>query len=219
MAQTGRAATTRAAMRVTVVDNFDSFTYNLVQALLGLGAKVQVYRNNAISPETLVAGAPDRILISPGPGGPPEAGISSAVISLAAGRIPLLGVCLGHQCLATTLGGRVKRVEPVHGKTSAVVHRGADLFFDLPSPFAAARYHSLAVDPETLPEELMVTAWTADGVIMGLRHRELPLAGVQFHPESFLTPEGPRLLARFLSPSFAEEKDAATAQSLLECCS
>lgn len=191
-------------MRVTVVDNFDSFTYNLVQALLCLGAEVTVYRNDAISPDALVAAGPERILISPGPGGPPEAGISSLVIQAAAGKIPLLGVCLGHQCLATVLGGRVIRVAPVHGKTSLVHHRSEGVFSGLSSPIAAARYHSLAVDPATLPPELAVTAWTADGVIMGLAHRRLPLSGVQFHPESFMTPLGPQLLGRFLSKQFEE---------------
>jgi anthranilate synthase component 2/para-aminobenzoate synthetase component 2 len=206
-------------MRVAVIDNFDSFTYNLVQALLCLGAEVQVHRNNALSAEALVDSAPDRILISPGPGGPPEAGISCAVIARAAGRIPLLGVCLGHQCLATVMGGQVIRVPPVHGKTSEVLHQGSGLFAALPSPFRAARYHSLAVDPRAVPHDLRVTAWTTDGVIMGLQHRRLPLAGVQFHPESFLTPEGPRLLARFLSPAFAAGAFDASLdeQSLLDC--
>ena len=190
-------------MRVTVVDNFDSFTYNLVQALLVLEARVTVYRNNAISADALLREAPDRILISPGPGGPSEAGISCDVIERAAGQVPLLGVCLGHQCLATVLGGAVGRVAPVHGKTSEVSHDGRGLFAGLPPRFDVARYHSLAVAPETCPATLARSAWTDDGVIMGLRHTHLALAGVQFHPESFMTPVGPALLANFLSPHFA----------------
>jgi anthranilate synthase component 2 len=191
-------------MRVTVVDNFDSFTYNLVQALLCLGAEVEVFRNDAATPEELVSAGPDRILISPGPGGPPEAGISTRVIEAAAGRIPLLGVYLGHQCLAAAFGGRVIRTKPMHGKTSQVHHQGEGLFAHLPSPFRAARYHSLAVDPASLPKELAVTAWTSDGLIMGLAHRHMAMWGVQFHPESFMTPLGSRLLESFLSVEFRE---------------
>jgi anthranilate synthase/aminodeoxychorismate synthase-like glutamine amidotransferase len=193
-------------MRVTVVDNFDSFTYNLVQALQVLGAEVTVHRNDALAAARLVDAAPDRILISPGPGGPAEAGISREVIRLALGRVPLLGVCLGHQCLAEVLGGRIARVAPIHGKTSAVHHDGVGLFAGLPQPFAAARYHSLAVDPERVPAALRPSSWTTDGVIMGLRHRELPVAGVQFHPESFMTPAGPELLANFLSAGFEQQR-------------
>lgn len=190
-------------MRVTVVDNYDSFTFNLVQALQEQDAQVTVYRHDERTADAILAEDPDRLLISPGPGGPAEAGISAELIERAAGRVPLLGVCLGHQCLAEVFGGRVMRVAPVHGKTSPVTHDGAGLFAGLHQGFAAARYHSLAVDPEAVPEELAVTAHTPDGVIMGLQHRRLPLAGVQFHPESFMTPEGPRLLARFLAPGFA----------------
>jgi len=190
-------------MRVTVIDNYDSFTFNLVQALLVLGARVAVVRNDERTVDEILAEAPDRLLISPGPGGPSEAGISLELIRRAAGRIPLLGVCLGHQCLAEVFGGRVVRVAPVHGKTSRVLHGDTGLFAGLPQGFETARYHSLAVDPETLPEELVVTARTPDGVIMGLRHRDLALAGVQFHPESFMTPVGPRLLARYLAPDFS----------------
>lgn len=198
-------------MRVTVIDNYDSFTFNLVQALLVLGARVVVYRNDERGVDAILAEEPDRLLISPGPGGPSEAGISAELIERAAGWIPLLGVCLGHQCLAEVFGGRVVRVAPVHGKTSRVLHGDAGLFAGLPQAFAAARYHSLAVDPETLPDELVVTARTADGVIMGLRHRRLPLAGVQFHPESFMTPLGPHLLAQFLAPEFARAQPDAPA--------
>jgi anthranilate synthase/aminodeoxychorismate synthase-like glutamine amidotransferase len=191
-------------MRLTVIDNYDSFTWNLVQAFLVLGAQVQVLRNDQTSAADVIREAPDRIVVSPGPGAPAEAGISRAVIAAAADRgIPLLGVCLGHQCLAELLGGRVIRVPPVHGQTSPVLHDGLGLFTGLPSPLVAARYHSLAVDPATLTPDLIVDATTADGVIMGIRHRSRPLHGVQFHPESFLTPEGPRLLARFLAPEAA----------------
>jgi len=198
-------------MRVTVIDNYDSFTFNLVQALLVLGARVAVVRHDERRVAAILAEEPDRLVISPGPGGPSEAGISAELIDQASGRVPLLGVCLGHQCLAEVFGGRVVRVAPVHGKTSGVFHGGTGLFAGLPQGFEAARYHSLAVDPETVPDDLVVTARTADGVIMGLEHRRLPLAGVQFHPESFMTPLGPRLLARFLSPEFARAQPDAPA--------
>ncbi len=192
-------------MRVTVIDNYDSFTFNLVQALLVLEARVTVYRNDERTVGEILAECPDRLLISPGPGGPAEAGISLELIErAAAGRVALLGVCLGHQCLAEVFGGRVRRVAPVHGKTSRIQHAGAGLFAGLDQGFEAARYHSLGVDPETLPADLAVTARTHDGVIMGLRHRQLPLAGVQFHPESFMTPVGPSLLENFLAPAFAQ---------------
>ncbi len=189
-------------MRVTVVDNYDSFTFNLVQALLVLDARVVVYRHDERSVDAILAEGPDRLLISPGPGGPAEAGICTELIERAAGCIPLLGVCLGHQCLAEVFGGRVVRVAPVHGKTSRVLHSDRGLFAGLPQGFSVARYHSLAVDPKSVPADLVVTARTSDGVIMGLQHRRLSLAGVQFHPESFMTPEGPRLLAHFLAPAF-----------------
>lgn len=200
-------------MRVTVIDNYDSFTFNLVQALLVLEARVAVYRHDERSVDAILAEEPDRLLISPGPGGPRDAGISAELIERAAGRIPLLGVCLGHQCLAEVFGGRVVRVKPVHGKTSQVLHEDTGVFAGLPQGFLAARYHSLAVDPETLPDELAVTARTTDGVIMGLRHRQLPLAGVQFHPESFMTPVGPRLLARYLAPDFVHRGQATSSSA------
>ncbi len=196
-------------MRVTVVDNYDSFTFNLVQALAALGAQVTVYRHDQRTAASILAEAPDRLLISPGPGGPAEAGVSMELMEQAAGRVPLLGVCLGHQCLAEIFGARVVRVRPVHGKTSAVLHRESGLFVGLPQGFEAARYHSLAVDPSTVPAELEIVARTSDGVIMGLEHREIPLAGVQFHPESFMTPCGPRLLESFLAPAFARTRDMA----------
>ncbi|WP_426749588.1 anthranilate synthase component II [Myxococcus sp. Y35] len=187
---------------ILLIDNFDSFTFNLVQALGAQGAELKVVRNDAITVAQVEALRPDHILISPGPCTPNEAGVSMALIRAFGGRIPLLGVCLGHQCLGQVFGAKVVRAPvPVHGKTAAIEHSGQGVFRGLPSPFTAARYHSLVVDPERLPACLEVTAWQ-DDLIMGLRHRELPrLEGVQFHPESFLTPEGPRLLANFLEPA------------------
>jgi len=185
--------------RVLVIDNYDSFTYNLVQVLGGLGADPIVYRHDAIDLDGVAALAPDGILISPGPGTPADAGVSRAVIETFGARIPLLGVCLGHQCIGEVFGGRVVRAPQVmHGKTSWIHHRGAGVLAGLPDPFEATRYHSLVVAPEDLPAVLEVTAETSDGVIMGLRHRSWPVEGVQFHPESILTVEGPRLLANFL---------------------
>lgn len=185
---------------ILVIDNFDSFTFNLVQALGGLGARPRVVRNNAIAPAEIEAMGPEQILISPGPCTPNEAGISMEVVRRFAGRIPLLGVCLGHQCLGQVFGGRTVRAPvPVHGKTACVQHRRQGVFRDMPEGFRAARYHSLVVEWETLPSCLEVTAW-CDGLIMGLRHREHPmLEGVQFHPESFLTTQGDALLKRFLT--------------------
>ncbi len=184
---------------ILLIDNFDSFTFNLVQALGALGAELKVVRNDAITVAQVEVLRPDHIVISPGPCTPAEAGVSLDVIRTFGGRVPLLGVCLGHQCLGQVFGARVVRAPvPVHGKTAQVEHPGQGAFRGLPHPFTAARYHSLVVEREGLPECLEVTAWQ-DGLIMGLRHRELPgLEGVQFHPESFLTPEGPRLLANFL---------------------
>jgi anthranilate synthase component II len=185
--------------RVLVIDNYDSFTYNLVQVLGGLGADPVVRRNDAVDLDGVAALAPDGILISPGPGTPADAGVSRAVIETFGARIPLLGVCLGHQCIGEVFGGRVVRAPQVmHGKTSWIQHRGAGVLAGLPDPFEATRYHSLVVAPEDLPAVLEVTAETSDGVIMGLRHRAWPVEGVQFHPESILTVEGPRLLANFL---------------------
>jgi para-aminobenzoate synthetase component 2 len=192
---------------ILVVDNYDSFTFNLVQALEAVGARTLVVRNDEIDLPRLIALTDDPaadlrgMVISPGPGDPSEAGISVAAIQLAARRaIPLLGVCLGMQSLAVAFGGRIVRAPTlVHGEASLVEHDGAGLLAGLPRPFAAGRYHSLCVDRATLPDDLVVTAVSpSDGVIMGLRHRHLPLEGVQFHPESVLTPEGPRLLANFL---------------------
>ncbi|MDZ4803318.1 MAG: aminodeoxychorismate/anthranilate synthase component II [Candidatus Eisenbacteria bacterium] len=184
---------------IFVLDNYDSFTYNLVQYLAELGAEVQVARNNEVTPADILARRPDGILISPGPGTPAEAGISKELILAAAGRVPLLGVCLGHQALAEVYGGRVVRAARLmHGKTSPIHHDGQDLFRGLPDPFTATRYHSLIVAPEDLPAVLEVTAWTAEKEIMGLRHREHRLWGVQFHPESILTGSGKALIRNFL---------------------
>jgi len=188
------------ATRVLVIDNYDSFVYNLVQELGELGADPVVYRNDAIDVAGIRAEAPDAVLISPGPGRPDDAGVSLTVIAELAGEIPILGVCLGHQAIGQAYGGDVVSAPSLmHGKTSAVHHQGHGVFKGLPDPFVATRYHSLVVEPATLPDVLEVTARTADGVIMGLRHRTLAVEGVQFHPESLLTPEGPSLLANFLA--------------------
>jgi anthranilate synthase component II len=185
---------------VLVIDNYDSFTYNLVQILGGLGASPLVHRHDAVDLERLEALAPDGIVISPGPGRPADAGISKAVIETFGERIPVLGVCLGHQCVAEVFGGRIVRApELMHGKTSWIHHSGAGVLRGLPDPFEATRYHSLIVARDGLPEELEVTAESEDGTIMGLRHRHWPIEGVQFHPESILTADGPRLLANFLA--------------------
>ncbi|MDH3402209.1 MAG: aminodeoxychorismate/anthranilate synthase component II [Acidobacteriota bacterium] len=181
-----------------MIDNYDSFTFNLVQELLRAGAEVEVVRNDAATVDDLLAMEPRGIVISPGPGRPEEAGICPRLVARRP-RLPILGVCLGHQVLGHVFGARVERApELVHGKTSAIVHEGAELFAGLPSPFDATRYHSLTIVPETLPPELEPLAWTRDGVLMGMRHRELPYWGVQFHPESVLTVHGPRILTNFL---------------------
>jgi len=187
------------ATRVLVIDNYDSFVYNLVQELGELGADPVVHRNDAIDVAGIRAAAPDAILISPGPGRPESAGISMDVIRELAGECPILGVCLGHQALGQVFGGEVVAAPTLmHGKTSGIHHRGVGVFSGLPDPFVATRYHSLIVERSSLPDVLEVTAETSDGVIMGLRHRTLDVEGVQFHPESFLTPSGPSLLANFL---------------------
>jgi anthranilate synthase/aminodeoxychorismate synthase-like glutamine amidotransferase len=183
---------------IAVIDNYDSFTYNLVQHLGELGAEVRVFRNDTVSVEELKALAPSHVVISPGPGTPDDAGISQHVIREMGSQHPILGVCLGHQCIGQVFGGRVIRAPRLmHGKTSLVHHDGEYLFAGLPVPFEATRYHSLIVD-EPLPEPLQRTAATEEGELMGLRHRELPIFGVQFHPESILTPDGKRLLRNFL---------------------
>jgi anthranilate phosphoribosyltransferase len=185
---------------ILVIDNYDSFTYNLVQLLSALGAEVEVRRNDTLTAEEALALAPTGIVVSPGPGTPEDAGISRDVIRAAAeAGVPLLGVCLGHQCIAEVYGASICRSpKPVHGKTDQVTHDGQHLFSGIPSPFTATRYHSLCVDADTVPRELEVQARTPDGVIMGIHHAELPIFGVQFHPESVLTPEGTKLLANFL---------------------
>lgn len=188
-----------------VIDNYDSFTYNLVQYLAELGDEPEVCRNDEISVEGVAARAPERVVISPGPGVPERAGITIEVIRRLGASLPILGVCLGHQAIASAFGGRVVRAsELVHGKTSEIHHFGTPLFEGVESPFIATRYHSLIVDRDTLPGCLEVTAETANGLIMGLRHREYPIEGVQFHPESILTPRGKLILANFLKMSRKE---------------
>lgn len=183
-----------------MIDNYDSFTYNLVQYFGELGEDVRVARNDEIALDDIERLRPDRICLSPGPCTPNEAGITLAVIERFAGRIPILGVCLGHQAIGQAFGGRVVRARTLmHGKTAPIEHTGAGVFAGLPSPFTAARYHSLAVQRESLPACLEVTAWTADGEIMGLRHTSLPVEGVQFHPESIATEHGHALLRNFLA--------------------
>jgi anthranilate synthase component II len=185
--------------RVLLVDNYDSFTYNLAQELGELSAAVEVVRNDAFTVAEVDADLPDGIVISPGPGPPADAGLSNDVIRTFAGRVPILGVCLGHQCIGEVYGGEVVAApELVHGKTSAIYHRGEGVFAELPVPFEATRYHSLVVDRGSVPAVLKVTAETSDGLVMGLRHREIDLEGVQFHPESILTGAGMQLLGTFL---------------------
>jgi para-aminobenzoate synthetase component II len=184
---------------VIVLDNYDSFTYNLVQYLAELGAEVAVYRNDELDVPRLRRLDPEGVLISPGPGRPEAAGITLELLQRLAGALPIFGVCLGHQAIAAAFGGRVIRAERLmHGRTSPILHRGQGVFQGLPSPLIATRYHSLIVERESLPAELCVTAETAEGEIMGLRHRELEIEGVQFHPESFLTEHGHELLQNFL---------------------
>lgn len=182
-----------------MIDNYDSFTYNLVQYFAELGETVEVHRNDRVSVAEIAARRPDRLVISPGPCSPDEAGISVAAIRELAGTLPILGVCLGHQALGQAFGGRIVRAERLmHGKTSPIHHDGRELFRGLPNPFDATRYHSLLIERATLPDCLEVTAWTQEGEIMGVRHRDLPLWGVQFHPESILTVAGKQLLQNFL---------------------
>jgi anthranilate synthase/aminodeoxychorismate synthase-like glutamine amidotransferase len=191
------------AVNVLVIDNYDSFTYNLVQYLGELGAEPDVVRNDVESTEQLLARRPDRVIVSPGPCTPNEAGVSVEVMRrFPEAGIPTLGVCLGHQSLAQAFGGTVIRHEPVHGKTTEITHDGTGLFAGLPSPLTVGRYHSLVVDPD-LPDALMITAM-GGGVVMGVQHRELPAHGVQFHPESVLTPEGKTLLENFLAQSSSD---------------
>ena len=187
---------------ICLIDNYDSFTYNLYQYLMELGADTAVFRNDEITPEEIAAGPYDRIVLSPGPGVPEGAGITLKVIEKFAGKLPILGVCLGHQAIGHAFGGKVVRApELVHGKTSPILHDGRTVFLDLPNPFPATRYHSLILDRDSLPAQLEVSAWTERGLVMGLRHRQYLLEGVQFHPESILTGEGKRLLNNFLRES------------------
>ncbi len=182
-----------------LIDNYDSFTYNLFQYLSELGQEVVVARNDKITIEEIERLKPERIVVSPGPSTPQRAGISNDVIRHFGPKLPLLGVCLGHQCIGHVYGGTVGRAKAVmHGKSSLVHHKGEGILAGLPNPFSAIRYHSLAVSPEGLPDCLEVTAWTDDGTVMGLRHRQHPVEGVQFHPESFMTPVGKDLLRNFL---------------------
>ena len=188
--------------RLLLIDNYDSFTYNLVQAFLVLGAEVQVYRNDAIGVEDALALGATHLCISPGPGTPDDAGISMRMIEQFAGRVPVFGVCLGHQAIAAVFGGKVVRNwRLMHGKTSRIEHDGKGVFAGLPQSLEVGRYHSLVADPGSLPRELEVTARTAEGEIMGLRHATLMVEGVQFHPESVLTPIGPALMQNFLALS------------------
>jgi anthranilate synthase/aminodeoxychorismate synthase-like glutamine amidotransferase len=185
--------------RLLLIDNYDSFTYNLVQAFLVLGAEVSVYRNDALTPAQALALAPTHLCISPGPGTPYDAGVSMDMIRAFAGRIPVLGVCLGHQSIVEVFGGKVVRAERLmHGKTSLVRHDERTVFAGLPQPCEVGRYHSLIAAPASLPAELEVSARTPEGEVMAVRHTSLTVEGVQFHPESILTPDGPRLLANFL---------------------
>ncbi|MFT9257202.1 MAG: aminodeoxychorismate/anthranilate synthase component II [Acetobacter sp.] len=185
---------------ILLIDNYDSFTFNLVHYLGELGAQCHVVRNDALSVDEALALAPDAIVLSPGPCSPNEAGICCDLITAAAGKVPLLGVCLGHQAIGQVFGAHVVRAPvPTHGKTSPVYHDGTDVFAGLPSPFKATRYHSLTLEPASIPPELEVTAWTQDGVVMGVRHRHHPISGVQFHPESIASEYGHDLLRNFLT--------------------
>jgi anthranilate synthase/aminodeoxychorismate synthase-like glutamine amidotransferase len=198
--------------RLLLIDNYDSFTYNLVQAFLVLGADVEVYRNDRITVDEAFALAPTHLCISPGPGTPRDAGVSIDLMRAFAGRVPVFGVCLGHQSLVEAFGGRVVRnYRLMHGKTSRVTHDGRGLFAGLPNPLEVGRYHSLVAERVSLPPELVVTAWAEEGEIMGVRHRSLPVEGVQFHPESVLTPEGPRLMANFLAQNTQVHRGPAAA--------
>ncbi len=183
-------------MPIAMIDNYDSFTYNLVQYMAELGAEPAVFRNDEVSTEELAKF--DGIVISPGPGTPADAGISNEAIRALSGRVPILGVCLGHQCIGQVFGGDVVRHEPAHGKTSWIHHDNSGVMAGVSEPFEATRYHSLIVKRSSIPDELVVTAWTHDGVVMGLRHVKHPTYGVQFHPESVLTKEGKKVLGNFI---------------------
>ncbi len=185
-------------IRILLLDNYDSFTWNLYQLLATLGANVDVVRNDEITVDAVAAEPPDGIVISPGPSRPERAGISVELIRRLGPQVPTLGVCLGHQAIGVAYGGDVVRVAPVHGKRSPVLHEGCGIFDGAPSPLSAARYHSLAIERSSLPDELELTAWSPDGLVMGVRHRRHPVEGIQFHPESILTKGGPALIATWL---------------------
>lgn len=190
---------------IVIIDNYDSFTYNIVQTLGGLGAAVKVFRNDMVDVAFIEALKPERLLISPGPCTPSKAGISIEAIRYFAGKIPILGVCLGHQSIGEAFGGETIRAKRLmHGKTSPVSHDGRGVFTNLPNPFEAMRYHSLVANEQTLPDCLEITAKSDQGELMGLRHRELPIEGVQFHPESIMTPDGVELLKNFLSAQYED---------------
>ena len=197
---------------ILLIDNYDSFTFNLVHFLGDLGATCDVWRNDALTPAEALALEPEAIVLSPGPCTPNEAGICLDLIMAAAGRVPILGVCLGHQAIGQAFGGVVRRAPvPMHGKLSRISHQGSDVFAGLPSPFEATRYHSLILDRATMPEALTATAWTEDGLVMGLRHRTLPVFGVQFHPESIASQRGHDLLANFLAIARGSNQPAKAA--------
>ncbi|HUY74996.1 MAG TPA: aminodeoxychorismate/anthranilate synthase component II [Candidatus Dormibacteraeota bacterium] len=183
-------------MSIALIDNYDSFTYNLVQYMAELGAEPRVFRNDEVTVEELSVF--DGIVISPGPGRPEDAGVSNDAIRALSGKVPILGVCLGHQCIGQVFGGRVSRHEPAHGKTSWIRHDNSGVMAGVSDPFEATRYHSLIVERSSVPAELVVTAWTADGTVMGLRHARHPTYGVQFHPESVLTKEGKKIIGNFV---------------------
>jgi anthranilate synthase/aminodeoxychorismate synthase-like glutamine amidotransferase len=202
----GNASPARSP-QLLLIDNYDSFTYNLAQAFMVLGADVQVVRHDEITVEQALALAPTHLCISPGPGTPHDAGVSMAMIRAFAGRVPVFGVCLGHQCLVEVFGGKVVRAPRLmHGKTSLIEHDARELFAGLPQPCEVGRYHSLIAAPEAIPAELEVCAATAEGEIMAVRHRRFTAEGVQFHPESVLTPDGPRLMQNFLATSGGERQ-------------
>ena len=198
---------------ILLIDNYDSFTFNLVHFLGDLGARCDVVRNDKITVEEAIARAPEAIVLSPGPCTPNEAGICLDLIAAAAGKIPLFGVCLGHQAMGQVFGGDVIRApKPMHGKVSPVFHDGKGVFAGLPNPFGATRYHSLTVDPDTLPDCLEATAWTEDGIIMGLQHRTLPVHGVKFHPESIASEHGHQILQNFLNIARGSNSPARPSQ-------